>query len=202
MSELHEHQQINLLDRGFRRAAAVLPVRQLAALFLAAVAGLTAYYFAERSRLEALEQRVAHLEADYSQQQAGVKRSGDRAREGADLDRRIARLTAERRAKGHVLNLLAGRAVGNTDGFSAYLEGLARQTQSGVWLRRIAIRGGGNDLTLAGSALDPKLVPRYLKRLSAQAPYKGTAFRTFKMSRRTDAGPSVDFAVGTAGPQE
>ncbi len=205
MSDLHDHQQVNLLDRGFRRRQVVLPAQLLVSLTLLAVAGLLAYYFVHRSQVAALEGRVARLEADYSQQQAAAAQRREQAGQGpeaADLDRRIARLTEEKRAKGHVLNLLAGPSTGTTGGFSAYLEGLARQTQSGVWLRHIAIGHGGSDLSLAGSALDPKLVPRYLKRLSGEPVYAGRAFRTFKMTRRAHAATAVDFAVKTGAPED
>lgn len=202
MSDLHDHQQVNLLDQGFRRRQVVLPAQLLVSLTLLAVAGLLAYYFVHRSQVAALEGRVARLEADYSQQQAAAAQRRAQAPEAADLDRRLARLTQEKRAKGHVLNLLAGPSTGTTGGFSAYLEGLARQAQSGVWLRHIAIGHGGSDLSLVGSALDPKLVPRYLKRLSGEPVYAGRAFRTFKMTRRAHAATAVDFAVKTGAPED
>lgn len=198
MDDLHVDQQINLLDRGFRRAPVALPAHLLLVVILLTAVGLLAYYYVERTALSALEGRVARLEAHYSQQRAQRKP----APQSSALDRRIARLTEERRAKGQVLNLLVGGSAGNTGGFSTYLEGLARQAGSGVWLRHIAIRRGGSDLSLAGSALDPKLVPRYLKRLSGQPPYAGTAFRTFKMERRARTAAAVDFTVKTAAPEQ
>lgn len=200
MTEFHDRQQVNLLDPGFRARTAPLPALLLWAAGALVIAGLLAYYFVEREHLAALQHRVARLEARYSQRQAQLGEAGG-PRRAAAAQREIARLTKERRAKGRVLNLLAGRGVGSTAGFSSYLEGLARQTQSGVWLRHIAIHRGGSDLSIAGSALEPTLVPRYLKRLAREPAYAGAVFRTFKMKRRTGTPAGVDFVVRTAAPE-
>ena len=58
----------------------------------------------------------------------------------------LKRLEGEADDKSRVLNLLSGKSVGNTDGFSEYLAALGRRHPEGLWLDRIRIGDGGRHL--------------------------------------------------------
>lgn len=201
MHDLHGHQDVNLFDRELRTKPQRLSAQVLITTAVVVIVGLAGVYLLGRAQLPALQQRAALMDAQYSRQQARLaqlRAAAGRHKEMAGLDREIARLTREKRTKGRVVNLLAGQTVGNTSGFSSYLEGLARQIESGVWLRSIAIRHGGSDLSIAGSTLDPKLVLVYLRRLSKEAAFAGTEFKSFKLQRRARTPAAVDFVIKTA----
>jgi Tfp pilus assembly protein PilN len=201
MSDVIAKQQVNLLDQGFRRKAVPLSGQVMIAICLGAVIVLGVFYAIAKVQVPKLQAQSARLTTEYRNQQARLSRLSAKAGQSldtSDLDAEIERLVAERKTKSEVVSQLAGRSLGNTTGFSPYLEGLARQILTGVWLREITIHNGGNDLYIAGSTLDPRLVPRYLGRLSNESAFSGTDFSSFEMHRREKQPGKVDFVVKTS----
>ena len=101
----------------------------------------------------------------------------------AALEAEVAGLGRERDARRRLLGLLSSESLGNTTGFSRHVAGLARRRVEGVWLRRIEIEAGGRELVLAGSAVDPALVPRFLRGLGEEEVFVGSEFRALKILR-------------------
>lgn len=202
MSDVIAKQQVNLLDQGFRPKAVPLSGQVMVAICMGALVILGMIYAVTKSQVPKLQEQAARLATEYDNQQARLNRLSEKAGENldtTDLDAEIDRLVTERKTKSDVVNLLAGQSLGNTTGFSPYLEGLARQITSGVWLKEVTIRKGGNDLYIAGSTLDPKLVPMYLRRLSNESIFSGTDFRSFEMHRQEKTPDKIDFVVKTSG---
>ena len=81
--------------------------------------------------------------------------------------------------------------------FSEYLDALARRHQQGMWLTDIEILGGGEQLRLGGSALNPKTVPDFLRALSAELAYAGRTFSSLLVNREKDDAWKVDFVLST-----
>lgn len=88
-----------------------------------------------------------------------------------------------------ILHLLESGAMGSHDGFSAYLQGIARQIPSGLWLTGLSIDAGGNAIEIRGSALDEKIVPDYIRRLGSEKVFQGRQFSALSLQRDAkDAG--------------
>ena len=201
MTDVLARQQINLLDQGFRPKAVPLSGQAIAGVCAAVVIILGLLYLVTISQIPKLQAQSARLATEYINQQARLDRLSIQAGQKldtSDLDAEIDRLVTEMKSKNDVVNLLSGQSLGNTTGFSPYLEGLARQIMTGLWLREINIGNGGNDLYIAGSTLDPKLVPKYLRRLSNEAVFSGTDFRSFEMHRQEKQPERLDFVVKTS----
>lgn len=202
MTDIIAKQQINLLEQGFRPKAVPLSGQVMIGVCVAAIVVLGVFYTVAKSQVPKLQAQSARLATEYDNQQARLTRISTKAGQNldtSDLDAEISRLITEKKTKADVANLLAGQSLGNTTGFSPYLEGLARQITTGVWLKQISIHNGGNDLYIAGSSLDPKLVPLYLRRLSNEAAFSGTDFRSFEMHRQEKQPGKIDFVVKTSG---
>jgi Tfp pilus assembly protein PilN len=205
MTDAVAKQQINLLDQGFRPKAVPLSAQFVVTMCVAVVVVLGLFYVVTKSQLPKLQAQAARLASEYDNQQQRLTSLSAQAGQKFDstaLDDEIARLMEEKKTKANVVNLLAGQSLGNTTGFSTYLEGLARQIHSGVWLREIVIHNGGSDMSIAGSTLDPKLVPKYLQRLSKESVFSGTEFNSFEMRRQEKQPVAVDFVIKTAGDKE
>ncbi len=201
MTDVLAKQQINLLDQGFRPKSVPLSGQAIVGVCAAVILILGILYVVTISQVPKLQAQSARLAVEYINQQARLNRLSSQAGQKldtSDLDAEIDRLVTEKKTKTDVVNLLSGRSLGNTTGFSPYLEGLAREIMTGVWLREINIRNGGNDLSIAGSTLDPKLVPKYLRRLSNEAIFSGTDFRSFEMHRQEKRPERLDFVVKTS----
>ncbi len=193
-------QQVNLYQpilRSQTKVFSALTILQFCGLLLL---GLSLIYGYARWQDAKLGRDVISLQA---QQDALLKRIEDfntrypLKQKNPDLERQLAGLTADRSGKVRALDVLSGGVFGNTQGFSGYLEGLARQHVEGVWLTGVTISDGGEQLGLTGSTLDAQLVPRYLQQLSAEQVYKGREFKTFQMLRG-EAPPHIDFTLRTA----
>ncbi len=89
---------------------------------------------------------------------------------------------------------LGSGAFGNASGLSAYLVGLARQHEEGLWLTRIVLDAGGEVIGLDGRSLSPEAVPGYLQRLSDETAFRGKAFGHLELRRSETA---LDFRIAT-----
>ncbi len=193
-------QQVNLYQPILRAQPKVFSAQTILQFSGLLLLGLSLIYGYARWQDAKLARTVISLQA---QQDAMLKRIEDFntrypvKQKNPDLERQLATLTDERSGKARALDVLSGRVLGNTRGFSSYLEGLARQHVEGLWLTGVAISEGGEQLGLTGSTLDAQLVPRYLQQLSAEQVYKGREFKTFQM-QRGEAPPRIDFTLHTA----
>ncbi|MGE4544377.1 MAG: hypothetical protein AB7D06_09750 [Pedobacter sp.] len=113
------------------------------------------------------------------------------------LARKVEKMMGDRQARLALLQLLTGGQPGNSVGFSRYLEGLAREDLSTVWLRRIRLSAGGHNLLLEGSATRAADVPLYLQGLNRQQDYAGREFDHLQLTQSEDNRQIVDFLLQT-----
>ncbi len=85
-------------------------------------------------------------------------------------------------ARQAMLETLDLKQVSNNNGFSIYLEGLARRTIKGLWLTRIELADGGANVGFRGQTARPEFVPRLIQSLASEGVYSGTEFDVFSMS--------------------
>jgi len=193
------NQRINLYRGILRPQRTPLSAGWLLVAGLVAVAALVGVYAFLSWRLEQRQAELAELERQRDQVTSQVAELGNRleAREvNPELAERAQALERELTVKRRLTSLLAGKAEGNVTGFSSLLVPLARHHVSGLWLRQIALRQGGQELALQGRTLDAAKVPDYLQALREAAAYQGRRFGTFRMQRFPD-GPGLGFIIAT-----
>ncbi len=194
------NQQINLYQPQLWEKKPPLPgstillVGVLALLLILLLSALTSW-------------RQGGLESDLALLEARQKEAIDRIAEAQSkypprqkdpaLEAQLATLTGERNALIPLFDLLATGKLGNTRGFSPLLAGLARQGEKELWLRRVTLEIGGEQLVLEGSALRPEIVPRYLQQLSREEAFSGREFSSLKMNRPEEHPGRVDFLLRT-----
>ncbi|HEX5462922.1 MAG TPA: hypothetical protein VFX20_23380 [Steroidobacteraceae bacterium] len=165
-----------------------------------------------------LQQSVDALQRQQAAQQTALSALGSLQADGAhpvDLQARIRQLGSELAARERALTLLQAGAVGSTKGFSAQLAALARHPMAGLWLRQITLSDLTGSMSLAGEALDPDRVPRYLHALATERVLAGLRFDRLVIERPEAApataarahapqrAPTVEFHVdGTAAPAQ
>jgi len=176
---------INLANPAFRprrvmvSAARLAIVAGLLALGMAAGAlfvgnqtkRLQAEVQAQESQLSVARERLAALS----------KRLAGRQPDAA-LTRQIQKAEAMLQAKQEAVAALEADAAGGVDGFSGVMRALARQSVDGLWLTGFRLASPGNELTLDGRALDPELLPAYIRRLNAEPVFRGRTFAALRMS--------------------
>ncbi len=104
------------------------------------------------------------------------------------LDPQLPRQLAEREAENRELLRLADHLKAldaqRSNGFSLLLQGLAdRHPPRGLWLTRIRLQAGGDDLLLQGLTQDQELLPLYLQSLGQSSAFSGRDFARFDVQR-------------------
>jgi hypothetical protein len=197
-------QQINLYQPIFRKqqkkfsATAML---QATAAVAGGIALMAAYTFWQVSELRAELRQAERQLAGAAKRAEDMSRTLGQQPKAQTIEQEVAELERKIAERGKVREILGRGVFSNTQGFSGYFAAFARQHLAGVWLTGFDIVGGAEQMTLAGRATEPSLVPRYLQRLSAEKRLSGIEFHVFQMNRPGTEGKSpaahVDFLVRT-----
>jgi hypothetical protein len=198
-------QQVELYQARFRAGRRLISGRQV--LWIAALGALLLFlvFGWEQLRAGGEARALEALRGEAAEAAQEVVRLADThppARADGALQIEVARREKERAVKSELLRLLSSQSLGNARGFSPYLTALARRRVDGVWLSEIQVMQGGRELRLAGSTLEPELVPRLLQRLREEAPFAGTTFRRLRVERAPDDAGRIDFQLDTEGEAE
>lgn len=177
-------QQINLFNAELHKPgqafSALNMLQGLAALLLCAML----FYAYESRQTEHLQQqldeagrslaaeqsRLATLSADFSRQRTGMS-----------IEQELAKVAAEASAQREIINALKSGVIGNTQGYSEYMQAFARQMVNGLWLTGFSIDGDATQMSISGAALNPELVPAYIMRLNNEKVMRGKTFASLQM---------------------
>jgi hypothetical protein len=178
-------QQINLFN-----PLLLQPKKYFSALTMAQTLGilllaLFAVYGALAYQTRQLERRAfdgeAALKADQERLLAVTKQFSPAGRSKALADE-LARTEREVDMRARLLDSMRVGELGNTEGVSRFFTAFARQTVPGVWLTGVTIAAGGHELALRGRALQPDLVPQYLRALNREEVMKGRSVTELKLA--------------------
>lgn len=194
------NQQVNLLAPMFRKQPTLFSAR-LSLILCALVIGVLGVIYLgtvwragllarEQVRLEARRDTVVRQLDELAAQLKGGGKSQELT---AERDR----LATERERKAHALAALSRRELGNTTGFSPQFIGLARQRVGGLWLTRIELTAGGQQMELRGMTRSEELIPRYLRKLGGEAVFAGTQFEHAVLQRGEAPGSDLSFELRT-----
>ena len=193
-------QQVNLYQEMFHREQTWLNARGIL-IISGALAGLLLLLYGQAFFSAWLDVRsVAKLElrkAEQAQRLKELKAQVPGPAKGQVLAREIEALTKKVRVRERLYEVIVPGTGGNIEGFSSYLEGLARQRIHGVWLQTIRINEGGDDLMLVGQTLEPDGVPNLLEKLRSEPAFKGRDFRRLLLERASAETSTVRFTIST-----
>lgn len=189
-------QEINLLDESLVDRKPALPATQVVLAILVATACMAALagwmslrLNAPRAELEQLAQRSRSLEASVAELITRLDAHKPDPTLALETRRLEVRLVQLRRLAD------SAEAGGQTRPLTAFVEGLGRQRPEGLWLTRILVANGGRDLALAGSVLEPGLLPTYIASLGQESAFAGLAFGDLRLARAPDHTRKIDFRV-------
>ncbi|MFK3737996.1 PilN domain-containing protein [Massilia sp. TN1-12] len=211
-------QQINLFNPAFEQQKHLLSATGMvaaagAAVLVLAVAGavvhvrtadLQAEADAGAKRLEAAQQRLAAVSAEFAPRAADPL-----------VATQLSEAEGQRAALQRVRGLIEHGDLGNTQGYAEYFRALARQHVEGLWLTGVRVKGAGLDLGVQGRALDPALVPGFLARLRNEPVMQGKPVGSLQIGQAADLkavdkdgketaqpAPYVEFSLQSAGAAE
>jgi Tfp pilus assembly protein PilN len=196
-------QQINLFDPQFRQKKGRFTLAQLVQAMVVVLLLSAVYYGYAAYQLGELTRRADEMAARQATEQAKLARFAAEMpalQSPEQLQAELDRLQAQVDAQQQIMDTLQGGEMGNTDGYSGYLQAFARQSVAGMWLTGFEIVGDGAELSLSGGALKPELVPAYIRKLGQEPVMRGKTFAALKMEQgktadARQAARHVDFVL-------
>lgn len=191
-------QQINLHQPVFRGERKTLSATTVAATLGLSAVALTAFSLYAAHMVGQLQAQVTELTEQQQNQQAQLLNVGEvLAHQGrrSDIEARVKALKATLSERSQALKVLQSGAAGQTSGFAARMEALARRHVNGLWIDGLAMSGTQGTMSISGGSVDADIVPVYLRSLSGEAALSGTRFDDFVIER-PDKSAGVRFRAG------
>lgn len=195
-------QQINLYQDILIDKPEPFQSRQVGLFLILLVIGLAIVGFLSYRNAQSIQVKAAQLrqqEQAFRQQVSELEEKYPPRKANQLLVQKVARLELEVAGQRNALDYFTHQGRGNNAAIIASLEGLARNPQKGLWLRRIAFTNGGTDVQLTGSALQPERVPEYLKLLGEKNIFGGQVFARLVLNRLEDNGAVIGFELDSSG---
>jgi hypothetical protein len=179
------HQQINLYQPIFSEARKPLSFGVVVAGFAVVIAALGGYSAYVSAKNGALLTTIEALRDEQASQQALLDVSGEDSavQEAAAIQARITALNHSIGARRAAIEVLRSGAAGQTSGFAARMEALARRHVDGLWIDKLILSGTTGTMSIGGSTLNPDTVPVYLRSLAQESVLSGTRFDEFVIER-------------------
>lgn len=188
-------QQINLFNKALQQHGGKFSTQNMlqglaAIIFLVIL--FYAYLYYQTSMLgQQLQQSNKSLATD-QQKLAGLIAEFSRQRAGLSIEQELKKLEAEAIAQREIIASLKSGVIGNTKGYSEYMQAFARQVVTGLWLTGFSIDDEARQMSMSGAALKAELVPGYIMRLNNEKVMRGKTFASLQMSLpKTVAGSKV-----------
>jgi len=183
-------QQINLYLDEFKRiepkfSAAVILILSgyafvIGAIISGALAGMLWY---QQSNLKQHQAKAT----EWEKQLAAAEQVYPEPKVDPLLLRKIDTLKENIARNQTVLRYLNGRQLEvENQAFSVLLLALTWVNQEDLWLTKVAIKDGGQSLSLTGKTLNPDSLPVYLDKLSELEVFSDMSFRVFDLTREPD----------------
>ena len=192
------YQQVNLYQPMFRKQKKIFSALTMLQSLAVVLVGFVLFYVYASWNVDNLRKEVANHSNMQQAALAKISSLNERypiRKKSKLLETKIAGLEAELQAKQALLKVLSDTTLGNTTGFSEHFSGIARQRIQGMWLRGLQLSEGGTQVGIIGSALEPQLVPQFIRKLGKEQAFAGAEFRTFQMQRSKEDVARVDFIL-------
>lgn len=199
--------QINLYDASLRRQRHWLTTANLAfalAMITTLLLGWGAWARIDASRLAT---QLAALDArTQAVREESVAMAGRLAARKPDLRLELDLAAAKELLdiRQGILDKLGEGATPAAGNHAEHLRGLARQGLTGLWLTGFSVGADGRRMEIRGRTLDPALLPQYIRRLNAEAAFRGHRFARLNLARPAAApgGAAPAFHEFTLGPED
>jgi len=115
----------------------------------------------------------------------------------------IARTESRLRADEQILAFVQTGDFRSGRSYAGFLRAFSNRAMPGVWLTRVALGDGGNDIAIDGRALQANLVPAYIRSLKGEPAFAGKSFGSLVLRAPAPeaAGKPADAAARAAPPR-
>ncbi len=193
-------QQVNLYHPMFHKQEVLFSAIAIGAILGVILFAYVVTYAVTWIQLQGIDGQLQAAQARKAQMETNAAMLSDQA-PNAETDQgllhRLEALQQQRDIRKEAMAILEGSMAKEQVELSNFFTGLARQNIDGLWLRRIYILKGGDELELGGRVTHPELVPQLLGKLSEEDAFKGHAFEVLSLQRGEEKQPFVSFNLST-----
>lgn len=182
-------QQINLFSEGKGRRKGEFTAPVMLLYLGLVIAGMLVYFgIAQyqtgqmnatlekgKKRIDEDQKRLITISAEFS-----------RKRGGLTLEQELKNISDEAAAQKEIIQALQGGSLGNSSGYSGFMQAFARQIVNGMWLTGITIQGDAAEMKLQGATLNAELVPEFIMRLNREEVMRGKMLSAMNMRHPVD----------------
>jgi type IV pilus assembly PilN-like protein len=193
-------QQINLLTEDLMARSESLQAQHLILVWSGVVAILFAFTVWQGFTVWGLNRELADTRVEIADLVAANAQQRAQLVDPSELRAQLGELRDRQLLQGALVEQLRGQQ--NKGGFSPYLQGLAKARVEGLWLTNINLQGGSggaaDQLTLKGTTVNPRLVPKLLQGLAELPAFQGKRFQQLELYANPDGGPDnslVEFII-------
>ena len=193
-------QQVNLYQDILRQGGAKSGINRYWLILSAIVLlflGFNVYYYwtfknteaqvvLYRKNLQAEQARVTLIEAKNPKQEINAALAAEVAQWQTILDE----LT-------QTLQMLSGKSLDHSPGFSSYFLALSNQSIPDVWLTALYIDGQRRIIKVEGSTFKPEQIPLFLQQLQKEPVFNDYSFAKLAMQKAKTVPGQLDFKLST-----
>lgn len=148
------------------------------------VFGVLAFYAYSYYQANMLQRELEESGKTFTLQQEKLNQMAAelaRQRSGLTVEQELKQAEVEAVAQREIIGALKKGVIGNTSGYSEYMQAFAKQSIGGLWLTGFSIDGDATQMRISGAALNPELVPAYIIRLNHEKIMRGKTFASLQM---------------------
>ena len=183
-------QEVNLYTEAFRPSQEWLTLgfaARVAAVALVAVVLATGWAQYQVMQLRAEQQALEQTQARTEEAIARLNEQLASQQRDPQLVDQVERLEARAKDRQRLVERAGSVARASSEGFTPYLEGLAKQSREGLWLTGIQVNLIRDQLHLEGKTIQGQRVPDYLQRLRQEPVFEGRRFERFGIERSEES---------------
>jgi hypothetical protein len=185
-------QQINLFNPIFLKQKKQFSASTMVQALGLLLTGVIAFYGYASFGTADLVQQADETARQYRQTKERLARTSARyapKKADARLEAEVNDLQSLVTARQTMLGGLGNDVRTGSTSYAEYMRALARQSVGGLWLTGFKLGRGGAELEILGRALQPELVPSYIRRLGQERAMHGRTFDSLGMAHRQAALP-------------
>lgn len=186
-------QQINLFNPIFLKQKKTFSAVNMLDALAVLLVGVAAFYAYASIETLNLDRQSVETARQYNQAKVLFAETSARyapKKIDAGLAAEVNNLQAQVNTRKSVLDSLGIGPAAKDTSYAEYMRALARQSLRGLWLTGFKVGSGGAEIEIIGRALQPELVPAYIRRLSQERVLRGRAFDSLSMAQRQGALPA------------
>lgn len=190
------YQLVNMYQPVFRRQAKILSATTLMSIITLVMVLMFAFYLNANASMRGLQRTSEELALNHMQldAQIGALISNTTLTGDASVSDKIETLQAQIKDRSALLEKIDSLVLESNVDFGEIFETLAQANLPGLWLTGVQLEHDGS-IEISGTAINPKLVPRYLQLITRKSQLASLNSGTVNVIREESDLSEINFVL-------